>query len=101
MDNSLESEVKLISSKAIFIENLRKSMGMLTYAIQLTEITRDVFEFWMNTDELFSKTVMEIDEYCGDFVESALFKKIKEGDISAIMFYCKTRLKDRGYHDPE
>ncbi|MBS0236051.1 MAG: hypothetical protein JSS50_01790 [Proteobacteria bacterium] len=36
-------------------------------------------------------------DLAADLVESALLKKIDEGNIIAIIFYCKTKLKHRGY----
>jgi len=32
-----------------------------------------------------------------DIVESELLKKIKKGDITALIFYAKTKMKARGY----
>ena len=32
-----------------------------------------------------------------DFVENALHKQIKEGNMTGIIFYLKTQAKDRGY----
>jgi hypothetical protein len=42
---------------------------------------------------------MVLIEEIGDKVEGMLMRKIMEGDTAAIMFYCKTKLKHRGYQE--
>ena len=36
-------------------------------------------------------------ESAGDLCEAQLMNKIKEGNLTAIIFYAKTKLRDRGY----
>src|SRR3954469_53927 len=38
-----------------------------------------------------------IDEAIGDVVESKLMERIDAGDTTAIIFYCRSKLKHRGY----
>ena len=52
---------------------------------------------WYNSDNDFKKAVDDISEQTLDFVETQLHKKIKDGDTSSIIFYCKTKGKKRGY----
>jgi hypothetical protein len=42
---------------------------------------------------------MVLIEEIGDKVEDMLMRKIMEGDTAATIFYCKTKLKHRGYQE--
>jgi predicted transcriptional regulator len=44
-----------------------------------------------------SQAVTDTREEMKDFAESKLFIEIKNGNITAIIFYLKTQAKDRGY----
>lgn len=44
-----------------------------------------------------AQAIDDANEDLGDMVESELIKKIKSGDTACIIFFCKTRLKHRGY----
>lgn len=48
---------------------------------------------WASVD----RAILEVRERRHDWVESALFKQIENGNITAIIFYAKTQMKDRGY----
>lgn len=76
---------------------LEKSMGIVTPACKEVGISRDRFYHYYNTDEEFKKSVDEIYEMQGDFVETQLFKNIAGGDRQSILFYLKYRGKNRGY----
>lgn len=67
-----------------------KTASLLGCSVQTIYNYRDRFvtvaEAWSN-----------IKEQRHDFVENALHKQIKQGNITAIIFYLKTQAKDRGY----
>lgn len=79
------------------IEALKKSLGVVSSACEEVGISRRTHYNWLNDDEEYKRKIEEIDDYCIDFAESALFKKIKEGDNTAIIFFLKTKGKKRGY----
>lgn len=76
---------------------LEKSMGIVSPACKEVGISRDRFYTYYKTDEEFKKSVDEIYEMQGDFVETQLFKNIASGDRQSILFYLKYRGKNRGY----
>jgi len=80
----------------IFLDTLEKSLGVLTSALIKSQTPREEYDLWMQNSE-FKKNVEAINESSIDFVENQLLKQIKDGDLSAIQFYLKTKGKKRGY----
>jgi predicted transcriptional regulator len=83
--------------KIAMIEALTKTLGVVTSACQMVGIHRSTYYDWMEKDKDFEREVNEIKEIALDFVESKLYKKIDEMDITSIIFYLKTKGKARGY----
>lgn len=77
--------------------NLANSLGIITSACKKTGINRSTYYDWRNKDLAFAADCNLIIEDTGDFVESQLLQKIGEGDTTAIIFYCKTKMRKRGY----
>lgn len=81
-----------------FLDAFRKRCGMATYACKDVGIDFTTYQAWRRKYHDFDVECERIaNEECADFVESALMKRIKDGDTTAIIFYCKTKLKSRGY----
>lgn len=83
--------------KSEFLELLDKNLGIITPVTKMMHISRDIIIKWRNEDEQFDAAVNAITETTLDFVENALYRKIQEGDTTAIIFYLKTKGKSRGY----
>lgn len=83
--------------KKDFPQLLKKSMGIVSTACDAANVSRNWYYDQRKKDAGFAEACDEVTEYTGDFVETSLLKKIKEGDTSCIIFYCKTKLKNRGY----
>jgi hypothetical protein len=89
--------------RADMVEAIRKSGGFNTLAAKMIEqktgrgcapnTVRNYIERYPECRAAFEET----QETTGDMVEGQLLKMIKEGDVTAIIFYCKTKLKHRGY----
>ncbi len=82
--------------KKALIEALEKTLGIVTTACIQVGIGRTTFYEYCKDPE-FKLQVDSIDNIALDFAESGLHKKIKEGNIAAIIFYLKTKGKKRGF----
>jgi len=51
----------------------------------------------LRTDEAYKEKVESVGDIALDFAESELFKQIKEGNITGVIFFLKTKGKKRGY----
>ena len=80
----------------LFLDFLEKSLGVVSLALQKSEITREEYDGWL-TNVSFKQKVNDINELSVDFVENKLLKRIREDDLNAIQFYLKTKGKKRGY----
>jgi hypothetical protein len=83
--------------KNIFIKALKDSLGVVSFACHKAKVGRTTYYRWFAEDEVFKEKCLEIIEETGDFVEYKLLQKIKDNDTTSIIFYCKTKLKNRGY----
>lgn len=87
--------------KARFLTNFEKSLGVISTACKQTKITRQTYYNWINSDDEFKEQVNDIQEAQKDYVESKLIENIEKNDTTAIIFYLKTKAKDRGYTNKE
>lgn len=85
------------TKKVKFLEELAKAFGIISVACQYAGICRRTYYHWKDTDPDFRREAELIMEVQGDFVESKLLENIKGNDTQSIIFYCKTKLKKRGY----
>lgn len=80
-----------------FLEAYDRSLGNVSTACRAVGITRRTFYNWKNGNEGFRQSVEELDAYNLDFAETMLMKHIREGDTTSLIFYLKTKGRERGY----
>lgn len=85
--------------KTQLIENLKLCKGIVANACEVVGISRGTFYKWYKEDEDFKEQVDEINEATLDFVESKLLENIKKGEVTSIIFYLKTKGRNRGYQE--
>lgn len=92
-----DADAERAALKARFIEALGTLAGIVSAACKKVGIDRQTYYNWKASDAEFAARVKDADENAKDFVESKLFDQINKGNIVAIIFYLKTKAKDRGY----
>lgn len=90
---------KLDSKKRNLLKALKESLGIVTTACDSLSISRTTYYNWLNNDHEFKEQVDDIQNIALDFVESALYKQIKQGNHISTIFYLKTKGKKRGYSE--
>jgi hypothetical protein len=80
-----------------FIEAYKKSGCNIGAACRSVRIARSTFNLWMREYSRFKEDVETAEQELYDFVESKAIEKIRDGDTKMIMFYLKTKVKNRGY----
>ena len=83
--------------KALLLQALEKSLGVVTVACKAADIPRSTYYKWMKEDADFKQQVADIADVALDFAESQLHAQISEGSTAATIFYLKTKGKKRGY----
>lgn len=84
------------TKKLQFLKNFEET-GNISNACDFIEISRTTFYRWKEDDLDFAESFNDICESVGDFVEDQLLMQIKAGETAATIFYCKTKLRKRGY----
>lgn len=88
---------KQLILKPAFLKALSDAGSNVSSACRAVKINRSTYYGWMEKDIKFSEAVEDIKESMIDLAESKLMELVKEKNITAIIFFLKTRGKDRGY----
>jgi hypothetical protein len=88
---------KTDTKKGLMLEALEKSLGIVSTACKMVDISRQTHYSWLKADEEYKKAVNSIQDGVLDFAESHLYKLVKEGNPAATIFFLKTKGKKRGY----
>ncbi len=86
-DKKKEEFLELYTQKANNIHLTCKAIG----------VERATFYKWLKDDDEFSEKILALEEGDIDSAETALKRQILDGNITAIIFYLKTKGKHRGY----
>ena len=78
-------------------EALEHSAGIFTVAAKMLGCAPNTISNKVRVSKKLRKLVAEIKYKTLDLAEAQLLKKLKEGNMTAIIFYLKTQGKERGY----
>ena len=87
--------------KATMIEALKSQLGIVSVACKQAGISRETHYRWLREDENYKYFVGEENFNTKDFGEHCLLKLMKNENPAAIIFFNKTRNKDRGYYEKQ
>jgi hypothetical protein len=88
---------RTINAKIAMVEAMQQSLGIVTTASRIAEVSRSQHYEWINNDPEYLKKINEVTEMAHDFVESKLYEQIKGGSTTATIFYMKCKMRERGY----
>lgn len=90
-------ELKTRKRKVAFLDVMENALCNISTSCKKIGISRNCFYEWMKSDEIFKTEVEELQESMIDFGETMLYKNVRDGKETSIIFYLKTKGKDRGY----
>ena len=93
----MDIDKKTIKNKDDVLQALRLTKGIVTQACKNANVNRSTFYRWCSEDEDFAKGYKDVLEEQKDFVEGCLLDNIEAGKETSIIFYLKSKAKDRGY----
>ncbi|MBO4234076.1 hypothetical protein FO675_07140 [Riemerella anatipestifer] len=97
----MTTEEKILHNKELLLSCLKDTLGIVNSACIKAGIARDTYYRWYRADKEFRRRADDITETQIDVAEASLLRKIKDGDTTSIIFYLKTRGKDRGYMEKQ
>ena len=80
-------------------EALRSAGGIRSDAAALLKCSPSTIKRYIDRSEALATIAREVVEEVVDLAESKLVDAINDGNLTAIMFYLKTKGKDRGYSE--
>ncbi|MBU1165235.1 hypothetical protein KKA15_06805 [Patescibacteria group bacterium] len=85
---------RIIEQQKTFLEFYAKYQGIVTVACKAININPSTFYDWMKKYSSFRKKVEKIKKEQVGFVEDKLIQAIADNNISAIIFYLKSKHPD-------
>ncbi|MGL4608123.1 MAG: hypothetical protein ACRCYY_00335 [Trueperaceae bacterium] len=100
MKHQAATKTKVPISKIVeFVQELNQE-GKLYFLVDVArhfKISRRTLENYRSQSPELRATLEEARENLSDFVEGRLLHLIRIGNVSAIIFYAKTQMRNRGY----
>lgn len=96
MEKSTENRYKTIPFDVV-ANVYKKNAGNLSMTADALGIDRSTLWEWRKKYPELELMLNDYDESLGDLAESKLMMAINEGNLTAIIFYLKTKHKNRGY----
>ena len=90
-------QAKREKKKEDFIEVYSQKANNVHLTCKTLGIERGTFYKWLKEDDEFKEKILNLEEGDIDSAETALKRQILDGNITAIIFYLKTKGKNRGY----
>ena len=88
---------KLTSKQERFLEEYKNARCNVSKACEAVNIARCTYYAWIDKSDIFAQKRAEAEESIYDRVEDSLMNLIDDGNVTAVIFYCKTKMKKRGY----
>jgi hypothetical protein len=86
------------NKKEKLLKALQETQGLIYHACKKAgNISRSTYYRYMREDAEFAQAVEDIKEAQIDYVEGQLIKNISSGKETSIIFYLKSKARDRGY----
>jgi len=86
------------NKKEKLLKALKETQGLIYHACKKAgNISRSTYYRYMKEDPEFAKEVEDIKQAQIDYVEGQLIKNISDGKETSIIFYLKSKARDRGY----
>jgi hypothetical protein len=90
-------KARTATQKKQMLDALKTTFGLVKPAAEKAGIERSTHWRWVNEDQDYAKTVLEIQENNLDFVEMNMYKQIAEGNHTLIMYVLNNKGSARGY----
>jgi hypothetical protein len=89
---------RLTKKQKVFLDLLEQNAGLVKPTVdKVPNMSRSTHYRWQRESEVYKQRVLDIQEGTVDYTEGQMFKRIKEGDTTAIIFHLKTKGRERGY----
>jgi hypothetical protein len=85
----------------IFLEVLAEKKGLIATTCQSVGITKRTYYNWYNNNPEFKEAADAISDMQVEDVVSEFMKKIQGGDITAMIFYLKTKGRKLGFSEKD
>ena len=90
---------KTEATKAAMLTALENSLGIVTTACKEVGVSRESHYRWMREDASYKESVESVADIGIDVAESKLYELIKQGNVTSVIFYLKTKGRKRGYSE--
>jgi len=96
-DYKLQGDTKTRLKKKNVLSAIGDTLGHIGNACKQADISQRTHELWMHKDPEYKRAFRDNAEYMKDEFEYLLKKQAYSSDTKAIIFFLKTKGKDRGY----